>query len=269
MRTSSRAPLPRPTRRLAPPVTRPDEAPQHERGAPSRRPHFLEAEDGAALTLIRVRGHAEPTKRAGPPRPRRRDAGASRSVRRRCGRWSMCCSTTAGMSGSSTGADRSTSTRCPGRSTTSLGTTIRRASGTSSAQTGAPSVKVVAHCQGSATRRAWRSSPVSCRRSTRSSRTGCRCIRSSRASRRSSCTCCGRSIGRGEPYVDIAWGDGPERGIAWLTRTAVRLWHAECRNPTCNMASFALGSGHPALWRHENLDDATHDGSGTSSARSR
>ncbi|MEU1970408.1 alpha/beta fold hydrolase [Microbacterium sp. NPDC019599] len=65
-------------------------------------------------------------------------------------------------------------------------------------------------------------------------------------------------LGRGEPYVDIAWGDGPERGIHWVTRTAVRVTHAECHNPSCNMASFALGAGHPALWRHENLDAATH-----------
>lgn len=62
-----------------------------------------------------------------------------------------------------------------------------------------------------------------------------------------------------QPFVDVAWGDGPERGVARLTRTSVRLWHVECRNPACNMASFALGSGHPALFRHDNLDDATHD----------
>lgn len=63
---------------------------------------------------------------------------------------------------------------------------------------------------------------------------------------------------RDEPFVDIAWGDGPERGVALLTRNAVRIWHAECTNPTCNMASFALGSGHPALWLHANLTGATH-----------
>ncbi|TDN92910.1 alpha/beta fold hydrolase [Microbacterium sp. BK668] len=61
-----------------------------------------------------------------------------------------------------------------------------------------------------------------------------------------------------EPYVDVAWGDGPERGIRRATRNAVRLWHVECREPACNMASFALGSGHPALWHHRNLDPATH-----------
>ncbi|GAA1988991.1 hypothetical protein GCM10009777_25070 [Microbacterium pumilum] len=62
-----------------------------------------------------------------------------------------------------------------------------------------------------------------------------------------------------EAYVDIAWGDGPERGMRTLTRNAVRLWHFECGNPTCNMASFALGSGHPALWLHSNLTHTTHD----------
>ena len=65
-------------------------------------------------------------------------------------------------------------------------------------------------------------------------------------------------VARVEPYVDVAWGDGPERAVSWLARTGVRLAHPECRNPTCNMASFALGAGHPALWRHENLDDITH-----------
>lgn len=63
---------------------------------------------------------------------------------------------------------------------------------------------------------------------------------------------------RREPYVDIAWGDGPEQGVRRLTRSAVRLWHVECSEPSCNMASFALGSGHPALWHHRNLDSATH-----------
>jgi hypothetical protein len=66
-----------------------------------------------------------------------------------------------------------------------------------------------------------------------------------------------------EPFVDIAWGDGPERGMGRLTRSAVRLWHLECRSGSCNMASFALGSGHPALWSHSNLDSATHTWLGT------
>ncbi|MGJ6979365.1 esterase/lipase family protein [Aestuariimicrobium soli] len=62
-----------------------------------------------------------------------------------------------------------------------------------------------------------------------------------------------------EPYVDAAWGDGPERLVPTITRTAVRWGHPECSNPTCNMASFALGAGRPAPWLHENLNVATHD----------
>lgn len=61
------------------------------------------------------------------------------------------------------------------------------------------------------------------------------------------------------PFIDIAWGDGPEKGAPRLTRTLVRAWHVECGNGTCNMASFALGAGHPALWRHANLAPTTHD----------
>ena len=64
---------------------------------------------------------------------------------------------------------------------------------------------------------------------------------------------------RFEPYIDAAWGDGPENLVPLITRSAVRLWHTECRNPTCNMACFAIGSGSHALWVHANLDDATHE----------
>lgn len=64
---------------------------------------------------------------------------------------------------------------------------------------------------------------------------------------------------RFEPYIDAAWGDGPENLVPLVTRSAVRLWHTECRNPTCNMASFAIGSGPHALWLHANLDEATHE----------
>jgi pimeloyl-ACP methyl ester carboxylesterase len=64
---------------------------------------------------------------------------------------------------------------------------------------------------------------------------------------------------RTQTYVDVPWRDGPEGALPRLTRNAVRLWHVECGNASCNMASFALGSGHPALWRHANLDAATHE----------
>ncbi|MFB7885352.1 alpha/beta fold hydrolase [Microbacterium sp. NPDC056057] len=66
-------------------------------------------------------------------------------------------------------------------------------------------------------------------------------------------------VQRTQSYVDVPWRDGPEGALPRVTRNAVRMWHAECGNASCNMASFALGSGHPALWRHANLDAATHD----------
>ncbi len=61
------------------------------------------------------------------------------------------------------------------------------------------------------------------------------------------------------PYLDARWGDGPEQLVPLLARTAVRLWHTECNNPTCNLASFALGSGGDSVWRHANLDLAVHE----------
>jgi hypothetical protein len=39
----------------------------------------------------------------------------------------------------------------------------------------------------------------------------------------------------------------------------VRLTHHECSNPVCKQASFTYGVGFQTLWRHENLDDATHE----------
>ena len=38
----------------------------------------------------------------------------------------------------------------------------------------------------------------------------------------------------------------------WLT-------HHECHNPICKGVSFTYGIGFPALWSHENLNDATHE----------
>ena len=64
---------------------------------------------------------------------------------------------------------------------------------------------------------------------------------------------------RYEPYLDASWGDGPESFVPLVTRSAVRLWHTECDNPTCNLASFAIGSGRDSLWVHANLDAATHE----------
>jgi hypothetical protein len=61
------------------------------------------------------------------------------------------------------------------------------------------------------------------------------------------------------PYVDCRWGLHAPHLTAWLISRAVRMTHWECRNPVCKMVSFTYGSGYPALWRHEQLDPATHD----------
>jgi pimeloyl-ACP methyl ester carboxylesterase len=60
-------------------------------------------------------------------------------------------------------------------------------------------------------------------------------------------------------YVDCQWGLRAPHVTAWLIRTFVDLTHRECGNPVCKMVSFTYGSGFPALWRHEQVDDATHD----------
>ena len=61
------------------------------------------------------------------------------------------------------------------------------------------------------------------------------------------------------PYLTPAWGDGPTTVFSRLVRGAVLATHRECDNPVCRMVSFTYGSGRPALWSHDNLDDTTHD----------
>lgn len=61
------------------------------------------------------------------------------------------------------------------------------------------------------------------------------------------------------PYLNPAWGDGPTTPLSRLARATVMASHRECDNRVCRMVSFTYGSGRPALWRHENLNDATHD----------
>jgi hypothetical protein len=66
-------------------------------------------------------------------------------------------------------------------------------------------------------------------------------------------------VGRVLPYVSPAWGDRPEGPLTRLMVGFVRATHRECRNSVCRMVSFTYGAGHPALWSHANLDEATHD----------
>jgi hypothetical protein len=61
------------------------------------------------------------------------------------------------------------------------------------------------------------------------------------------------------PYLNPHWGIEPKGTIAKLTNALVRLFHRECDNLVCRQVSFTYGSGRPALWRHEQLNDSTHE----------
>ncbi|MDE3256622.1 MAG: GMC family oxidoreductase N-terminal domain-containing protein [Gemmatimonadota bacterium] len=60
-------------------------------------------------------------------------------------------------------------------------------------------------------------------------------------------------------YLNPQWGLEAPTLVAKLIRFFVNLTHHECNNPVCKQVSFTYGSGYPALWRHENLNDATHE----------
>ena len=66
-------------------------------------------------------------------------------------------------------------------------------------------------------------------------------------------------ISRVTPCLNPQWGlhapTLPAKAISWM----VALVHHECHNPVCKQVSFTYGSGFPALWRHENLNDPTHE----------
>lgn len=60
-------------------------------------------------------------------------------------------------------------------------------------------------------------------------------------------------------YLNPHWGIEAPTLAAKLITLMVNLTHHECGNPVCKQVSFTYGSGFPALWRHENLDDETHE----------
>jgi hypothetical protein len=47
--------------------------------------------------------------------------------------------------------------------------------------------------------------------------------------------------------------------VARALTAFVRMTHHECDNIVCRWVSFTYGTGFPALWRHENINDATHE----------
>ncbi|ARA95054.1 MAG: esterase [Bacteroidetes bacterium] len=61
------------------------------------------------------------------------------------------------------------------------------------------------------------------------------------------------------PYLNPRWGDEAPGLVPKLIDALVELTHHECDNGVCKHVSFSYGSGFPALWSHENLNEATHD----------
>lgn len=66
-------------------------------------------------------------------------------------------------------------------------------------------------------------------------------------------------VGRFLDHVSPRWGaERPDRLLERALVATVEATHRECRSGVCHMVSFTYGSGHPALWSHENLSARTH-----------
>jgi alpha/beta hydrolase family protein len=65
-------------------------------------------------------------------------------------------------------------------------------------------------------------------------------------------------IRMGTPYIDAQWGARPPTPIAWAVARWARLLRRECDDPVCALGNYMYGSGPDVLWRHDNLDQATH-----------
>jgi hypothetical protein len=61
------------------------------------------------------------------------------------------------------------------------------------------------------------------------------------------------------PFLNPQWGLHAEGIVPKLIKGLVERTHHECDNPECKQASFTYGTGFPTLWRHENLNDETHE----------
>jgi hypothetical protein len=60
-------------------------------------------------------------------------------------------------------------------------------------------------------------------------------------------------------YLNPQWGLHAPTMIAKAVASLVWLTHHECHNPVCKGVSFTYGTGFPALWSHQNLNDETHE----------
>jgi pimeloyl-ACP methyl ester carboxylesterase len=67
------------------------------------------------------------------------------------------------------------------------------------------------------------------------------------------------SLHRLVDYLDPQWGNHADTLMGKLITAWVLATHHECNNKVCRLASFTYGTGRPTLWRHENLNAATHE----------
>jgi len=66
-------------------------------------------------------------------------------------------------------------------------------------------------------------------------------------------------VGLLTPFLDPQWDRSASSRIGRFLYRLADLTHRECDNAVCKQVSFYYGAGFPALWLHENLDDATHE----------
>jgi hypothetical protein len=60
-------------------------------------------------------------------------------------------------------------------------------------------------------------------------------------------------------YLNPQWGRSAPTATAKLVDFASAVTHHSCDNGVCKQVSYTYGSGDPALWGHDTIDDATHD----------
>lgn len=60
-------------------------------------------------------------------------------------------------------------------------------------------------------------------------------------------------------YLNPQWGLRADGVLPKVIKAFVELTHYECDNAVCKQVSFVYGFGFPTLWRHENLNEETHE----------
>ncbi|WP_296667920.1 alpha/beta fold hydrolase [Demequina sp.] len=219
--------------------------------------HFFDADDGVGLTLLRVRGEQEPTKgpvvlvhgsgvRAEIFRPPVRTTIVDTLVADGFDVWLLNWRGSIDIGPLPWTLDDAAAYDHPA----AIRYILR--------QTGAPTVKAVVHCQGSTS---------FCMSAVAGLLPDVDVIVTNAVSLHPVLPAFSRvkirtfrpAMQRVTPYLNPAWGDGPDTLFSWMARGVVMATHWECSNPVCRMVSFTYGSGRPALWRHENLNRDTHE----------